>query len=119
MDVFAFGITTVPKSIKKFMENFHIDHDCVDFFIFHQANKAMNEKIREKLKIEPEKVPHSLHEFGNTSSASIPLTIVTQIAEQIKNKETRFVACGFGVGLSWCTVFFKTNNPVISKLVEL
>ena len=58
-------------------------------------------------------------EFGNTSSASIPLTIVTQLKGKVENVATKFICCGFGVGLSWGTVAFKTNGIVISELVEI
>lgn len=119
MDVFAFGITTVPKTVKKLLEKHQVSADSIDYFIFHQANKMMNEKIRKKLKLPPEKVPYSMQEFGNTSSASIPLTIVTQIADDTRIASLHFLACGFGVGLSWATVLFDTDHIVISDLVEV
>jgi 3-oxoacyl-[acyl-carrier-protein] synthase-3 len=119
MDVFAFGITTAPKSIKKLVSEYGIDTDNVEYYVFHQANKMMNETIRKKLKLIEEQVPYSMTHFGNTSSASIPLTIVTQIADKIRGKRTEIIGCGFGVGLSWGTVHFTTDSPVISKLVEL
>jgi 3-oxoacyl-[acyl-carrier-protein] synthase-3 len=119
MDVFAFGITTAPKSIKKLVSEYGIDTNNVEYYVFHQANKMMNETIRKKLKLTEEQVPYSMTHFGNTSSASIPLTIVTQIADKIKGKRTEIIGCGFGVGLSWGTVHFATESPVISKLVEL
>lgn len=119
MDVFAFGITTAPKSIKKLLSEYSLDINSIDYFLFHQANRMMNEKIRTKLKLEEERVPYSMTHFGNTSSASIPLTIVTQLGDKIVNKKTHNIGCGFGVGLSWGTVYFTLNNPVISKLVEL
>jgi 3-oxoacyl-[acyl-carrier-protein] synthase-3 len=50
MDVFSFGITTVPKAIKTFMERQSTSVEIFDYFIFHQANKFMNEKIRKKIK---------------------------------------------------------------------
>lgn len=119
MDVFAFGITTAPKSIKKLAEHFGFDWTSYDYFVFHQANFKMNETIRAKLKLTEEQVPYSLHDFGNTSSASIPITIVTQLKGKIENRKTKFIGCGFGVGLSWGTVAFETENIVISDLVEL
>ncbi len=119
MDVFSFGITTVPKSIKKLSEHFAIDYQEADFFVFHQANKKMNDMIVKKLKIDKDKVPSCMYHFGNTSSASIPLTIVTQLKGKIENQETKFICCGFGVGLSWGTVAFNSKNIVISDLVEI
>ena len=119
MDVFAFGITTAPKSIKKLIGEFNINRDNIDYYVFHQANRKMNETIRKKLKLSEEQVPYSMTHFGNTSSASIPLTIVTELADKVSGKKTEYVGCGFGVGLSWGTVHFSTDHPVISKLVEL
>jgi len=119
MDVFAFGITTAPKSVKKLMEKNNIAFDQVDYFIFHQANKMMNEKIRTKLKLDESKVPYCMQDFGNTSSASIPLTIVTQLAESMRNRQVKIIACGFGVGLSWGTVYFETDKIVCSELIEI
>ena len=79
----------------------------------------MNNMIVKKLKLAPEKVPSCMRFFGNTSSASIPLTIVTQLKGKVENSHTRFICCGFGVGLSWGTVAFETDNIVISDLVEI
>ena len=119
MDVFAFGISTAPKSIKKLAEHFGFDYLDADYYVFHQANMKMNNTIVKKLKLDPEKVPSCMYHFGNTSSASIPLTIVTQLKGKIENRTTKFICCGFGVGLSWGTVAIKTDNIVISDLVEV
>lgn len=119
MDVFAFGITTAPKSIKRLTEHFGMDYLDRDYYLFHQANMKMNNQIVKKLKLPLEKVPNSMYEFGNTSSASIPLTIVTQLKGKVEKKHTKFLCCGFGVGLSWGTVAFETNDLLISGLVEV
>lgn len=119
MDVFAFGISTAPKSIKKLVSEYNLSVNSIEYYVFHQANRKMNETIRKKLKLTEEQVPYSMTYFGNTSSASIPLTIITQLKDKIKNKRTELIGCGFGVGLSWGTVHFAIDHPVISQLVEL
>lgn len=119
MDVFSFGITTAPKSVKKLAEHFGINYLDADYFVFHQANMKMNNQIVKKLKLDPAKVPSCMYHFGNTSSASIPLTIVSQLKGKIEDKPTKFICCGFGVGLSWGTVAFETKNIIISDLVEV
>ena len=119
MDVFSFGITTAPKSIKKLAEHFGFDYLDYDYYIFHQANMKMNNQIVKKLKLDPEKVPSCMYRFGNTSSASIPLTIVGELNGKFENKPTKFICCGFGVGLSWGTVAFETKDIVISKIVNV
>ncbi|MCH5177802.1 MAG: ketoacyl-ACP synthase III [Prevotellaceae bacterium] len=118
MDVFAFGISTAPKSVKKLAEHFGFDYQTADYFVFHQANMKMNKMIIKKLKLDETKVPSSMYHFGNTSSASIPLTIVTQLKGKIEHQPTKFICCGFGVGLSWGSVSFETDNIIISDLVE-
>lgn len=119
MDVFSFGITTAPKSVKKLGEHFGFDYLDYDYFVFHQANMKMNNMIAKKLKLAPEKVPSCMYHFGNTSSASIPLTIVTELKDKCENNPAKFVCCGFGVGLSWGTVAFETQSLVVSELVEV
>ncbi len=119
MDVFSFGINKAPETIEKLCQHFSIDKETVDYFVFHQANLFMNEKIRKKLKLPAEKVPYSLKNFGNTSSATIVLTIITQLADKIKDGTHSFIACGFGVGLSWGSINFETKNLVCSDLIEI
>lgn len=118
MDVFSFGISTAPKSIKRLAEKYSFDYLNADYFIFHQANKKMNAMINKKLKLSDDKVPMCMDEYGNTSSASIPLTIVTRLYDKLHIPK-RLMCCGFGVGLSWGTVEFSTDGIVISNLIEV
>lgn len=119
MNVFSFAINKAPKSIKGLLEKTGESIESVDYVILHQANLFMNEKIRKKLKLVPEKVPYSLRNFGNTSCASIPLTMVTQCSEKLKSSIRKCIGCGFGIGLSWGSVLFETNNIVIPELIEV
>lgn len=119
MDVFSFGITKAPKSVKQLCDNFGIDKDNVDLFTFHQANLMMNEMIRKKLKLPEEKVPYCMDEFGNTSCASIPLALVTREREKLQTETLKHIACGFGVGLSWGSVYFETDKIAVPELIEI
>ena len=76
----------------------------------------LNEKIRKKLNIEADKVLYSLKDFGNTSSASIPLTLTVN-KNAVGSGPKKIVA--FGVGLSWGSVIFNTDKLICSGLVEL
>lgn len=118
MDVFSFGISRAPESVKNLASFSNIDLDNVDFFTFHQANMFMNEKIRKKLKLPEEKVPYSLKDFGNTSCTSIPLTLVTELQKELKGKKLSHIACGFGVGLSWGSCFFNTDHLICPNLIN-
>jgi 3-oxoacyl-[acyl-carrier-protein] synthase-3 len=117
--VFTFGISKAPKSVNAILEHFEINKDKIDYFIFHQANLFMNEKIRTKLKIDPSKVPYSLVEYGNTSSASIPLTMVTQLGSELKAGRKKLLACAFGVGLSWASVVFEGFDIKCPGIIEI
>jgi 3-oxoacyl-[acyl-carrier-protein] synthase-3 len=119
MDVFSFGIKEAPKSVNTLIEYFDLNKDQIDYITFHQANLFMNEQIRKKLKLPPEKVPYSLRDFGNTSSASIPLTFITQIRDELRRKKLRHIACGFGVGLSWGSMYFDTDRICCPPLIEV
>lgn len=119
MDVFSFGISTAPKSIKKLSEKYGLDCQAQDFYVFHQANKKMNSMITKKLKLPNEKTPSCLDEYGNTSSASIPLTLVTRLAVPLKEKKCKMLCCGFGIGLSWGTLALTSNKVVVSEIVEV
>lgn len=119
MDVFSFGITQAPKTIRELYDYASIDNESVDFALFHQANKMMNEMIRKKLKLEIEKVPYSLEKFGNTSSASIPVTLVTELSDNLRQGSHHLLLCGFGVGLSWGSCYLKTKNLFVLDLIEL
>lgn len=119
MDIFSFAINEVPDSVKKLLAYSGKTIHEIDYYLFHQANRQLNEFIRKTLRIEEEKCPYSLADFGNTSSASIPLTMVTGLRDKLVNEKLQLVGCGFGVGLSWCSVFFETENIVVSELVEI
>lgn len=115
--VFSFGISTVPKSIKAFCERLNINIETVDKILLHQGNKFMLDKIAKKIGATKEQVPSSLKDFGNTTSASIPLTIVSECSEEYETKKMNTIGCGFGTGLSWGTFHFVTDRIVCPKVV--
>lgn len=117
MSVFSFGISMPPKSIKRLCEVNGIDLASIDKLVLHQANLFMVQKIAKKLKVEPERVPISLGEYGNVTSASIPLTIVSECASDYRSKPMKTVACGFGTDLAWASVYMETNSMTIPDVI--
>lgn len=79
----------------------------------------INEKIIKKVKLGNARYPQSMRDFGNTSSASIPLSLVTEESNSLRNGKNLVVACGFGVGLSWGSVAFETDQIVVPPLIEV
>lgn len=117
MDVFSFAITKVPKAIKKLCSEFDVNLEDIDLLVLHQANKMIDEAIAKRMKMPMEKVPLSLRNYGNTTSASIPLTMVSESAEAYKNGKKRTLVCGFGTGLAWGAAYFETDNLVIPEVI--
>ena len=117
MSVFSFGISAPPKSIKRLCESCGVLLDDIDILLLHQANLFMLQKIAKKLKVDMQKVPSSLKDYGNTTSASIPLTIVSQCREEFSSKKIKSVACAFGTGLAWASAYIETEELVIPEIV--
>ncbi len=117
-DVFNFVASKVPKDIKRLCEATGEDLSSMDYYLLHQANDFMNQFLVKKLKIDSSKVPSSIAKFGNTSSVSIPLTIVSELNNKLQGQH-KLLLSAFGVGLSWGTVILNTDNCHISELVEI
>lgn len=116
--IFGFAIKRAPESIRRLMESFSIDDNQVDYYLLHQANKMINEKIIKKLKFALEKFPSNICDYGNTSSTAIPLMIVCKLKDQLADKHS--LACGFGGGLAYASTYFTTDKDfVCSDLVTL
>jgi len=119
VEVFNFSLREVKPNVMELLDFSNIELENIDFVVMHQANRLMNESVRKKLKVDKEKVPYSIEKFGNTSSASIPLTMVTELHETLKNKSNQLLLSGFGVGFSWGSVILTTNNIIVSELLEI
>ena len=99
MNVFSFAISKPPRSIETFMTDYGIDKERdVDYFLIHQANKMIVDRIVKKLKLPLEKVPYNLEEFGNLGGASIPSLMVTRLREQLMTGEKSLLMSSFRHG---------------------
>ncbi len=117
--IFNFGLREVAPNVETLLAEKKIEKDHIDFFVFHQANLLMLESIRKKLKVAAEKVPYSLYDYGNTSSATIPLTMVARLNEILQAGKCKLLLSGFGVGLSWGSAYLETENIVCPKVIEI
>ncbi len=117
MAVFNFAMKRVPKSIKAVAEASGITLDDIDWMVFHQANRFMTDFFVKKLKLNPEKVPYCIDRYGNTSSTSVPLTMVSELHDKLKDSD-RVVMAGFGAGLSWGVANIVMNGCKISPVIE-
>lgn len=99
--VFKFAVRAVPEVIQEALAEADIRVDEIDYFILHQANKRIVESVAKRLKTDIERFPMNMQEYGNTSSASIPI-LLDELNSQGKLKRgQKLVMSGFGAGLSW------------------
>lgn len=119
LEVFNFCMRQVPPAVKDLLAYADVAPEDVDAFVFHQANKLINDLLRKQLHLPVEKVPTTLTRYANTSSATIPLTIVSELGERIRSQEMNLLLCGFGVGLSWGTVLCRTDRIACPEVIEL
>lgn len=118
MNVFSFAISKPPRSIEAFMEENRINKNTdVDYFLIHQANKMMVDRIVKKLKLDTTKVPYNLEQFGNLGGASIPSLMVSRLGDKLTKGKNRLLMSSFGLGLTWGTMYMETEGVVVSELV--
>lgn len=116
--VLSFSTQRVPPAVEKLIAYAGASKDDIDYFVFHQANRMINETIRKKLGLPVEKVPSTLREFGNTSGASLPLTMTARINKELETGSKRLLLCGFGIGLSWGSCLLDIEGAVFPDFVE-
>lgn len=119
MDVFSFAITKAPKAIKKLCAEYEINIDNIDKLVIHQANKMIVETIAKRMKVSMEKVPLGLKNYGNTTSASVPMALLSECRESLILGKQKNLVCAFGTGLSWGAAYFVTNNIVCPEIQEI
>lgn len=121
MAVFTFAISKPAKTVASLLDELHIDKDNdIDYYLIHQANKLIVDRLVKKLKLPAEKVPYNLEEFGNTGGASVPGLMVTRLREQLQQEGNKRLLCSsFGLGLSWGTMLLNVEKLVIPELIEI
>ena len=99
--VFKFAVRKVPEVILEVLESNGLSTEDIDWFVIHQANRRIIESVARHLGISMERFPVNLQEYGNTSSASIPILLDEMKRSGKLKKGQRLVIAGFGAGLTW------------------
>lgn len=100
-ELFLFALTRVPPLVRCLLEASGWKDGDVEGFVFNQTSLFIMEHLAMRMKIPPERLILSLEEFGNTSSAGIPLTMTTRLRDRLQSASSRLVLAGFGGGYSW------------------
>ena len=117
-DVFNFVIREVPRDIKNTVAFAGKGIDSFDYVVFHQANNFINSYIAKKMKLDYTKIPSTIAKFGNTSSVSVPLTIVSELQGKLDGRKELLISA-FGVGMTWATGVLPFVDCKISDILEV
>ena len=106
-EVFKFAVRQMGESAVNVIEKAGLSKEDVDFLIPHQANIRIMEASRQRLDLPEEKMSKTVHKYGNTSAASIPISLVEELeAGKIKDNDL-LVMVGFGGGLTWGAIAMR------------
>ena len=117
-DVFNFVIREIPRDIKNTLAYADKSVDDFDYVVFHQANNFINSYIMNKMKLDANKIPSTIAKYGNTSSVSVPLTIISELKGKLDGKKELLLSA-FGVGMTWATGIVPFVDCRISDIVEV
>lgn len=116
--VLMFSLNEVADNIRNFRTQYAIDENNIDYYVFHQGQKIILQGIANECNIKWEKVLNSYEDYGNTSSASIPISICSNL-HKIKTKpQVNLLMSGFGIGLSWGCVYLNIDTDNILPVFE-
>ena len=118
-EVFAFTLRAVPRLISETLAHAGRQVEEIDAFVLHQANRFMLTHLAKKIGAKPEQAPVNIDRFGNTSSATLPLVLTTDLAERVTTAPATLALVGFGVGYSWGAAVLDTAPLACAETLYL
>jgi 3-oxoacyl-[acyl-carrier-protein] synthase-3 len=115
-DIFSFSTRRAPESIANVLRAAALAPEQIDHLVLHQANRLINDMVCRKAGFTATQALTSLERYGNTGSASIPVTL--SVNGDAVRRPAQLLACGFGVGLSWGSLLFSIGAHTPLVLVE-
>jgi len=117
-EVFNFVMADVPPLIESLLQTAGIERDAVDWWLFHQPNRFMLQKLAEKLRVPPERMPSNVVEhYGNSSGVTIPAAIALNLATAVTQQAFYVCLSGFGVGLTWSSMLMPLGPLRFCKTI--
>jgi 3-oxoacyl-[acyl-carrier-protein] synthase III len=111
-EVFKFAVRQMGESSVHVLDKAGLTKEDVDFLIPHQANIRIMEASRQRLELPEEKMSKTVQKYGNTSAASIPISLVEEVeAGKIKDGDV-IVLVGFGGGLTWGAIAMRWGKSL-------
>lgn len=118
-EVFNFVQRDVPPLIEELLGYAGFAKEDIDWYLFHQPNRFMLNKLADKLGVARERMPSNIVEnFGNSSGATIPVNMSFNLGDDLKSHEYTCCLSGFGVGLAWGAILMRIGNLRFNEIVN-
>lgn len=118
-NVFNFVQMEVPPMIESLLSFGGIDKKNIDYYMFHQPNRFMLEKLADQMQIPYEKMPSNIVErFGNASSVTIPTNISYNLGARLLDEQLKICLAGFGTGLTWSSMLMDMGGLSFCHSIE-
>ncbi|MBW9332828.1 ketoacyl-ACP synthase III [Herbaspirillum sp. RU 5E] len=118
--VFNFVQVEIPPMVEGLLEQGGMDIDAVDWFLFHQPNRFMLQKLADKIGIPHAKMPMNVVEkYGNSSGVTIPMAIVENLRGPLLAQRFQVCLAGFGVGLTWGSMLVELGELGFCDMIEI
>ncbi len=119
MAIFSYVVNNVFAYLSALMDELEVGPEDYSYAVFHQANAFMLRQLSRKLSFKPEQVPMSMSKYGNTSSASIPLNICSELSRTLSCHDSkRVLLSGFGAGLAYGAVDMQIHDLQSYGVIE-
>ncbi len=117
--VFNFVQREVPPMIDDLLRIAGISKEAIDYFLFHQPNRFMLQKLADKLGVPHDKMPMNVVEnFGNSSGTTIPTAIAFNLHEKLLRESLQVCLAGFGVGLTWSSMLLQLGPLDFCEMID-
>jgi 3-oxoacyl-[acyl-carrier-protein] synthase-3 len=117
--IFNFVQTEVPPLIEQLLARAGVPSTAVDYFLCHQPNRFMLEKLADKMKVPYARMPNNVVEhFGNSGSVTIPTVMAYNLRERLLREELQVCLAGFGGGLAWSAMLLKLGKLAFNQMAE-
>jgi 3-oxoacyl-[acyl-carrier-protein] synthase III len=117
--VFNFVQVEVPPLIESLLARAGVSKESVDYFLCHQPNRFMLQKLADKMKVPHAKMPSNVVErFGNSSGVTIPVAITFNLRDALLQREFTVCLAGFGVGLTWSAMLLRLGKLAFCEMMD-
>lgn len=113
-EVFKIAVQTLSNDVVEILAKNKISSEQIDLFIPHQANLRIIKAVQERLNLSDEKCVISVHKYGNTSAASIPMAMNDAYEENRLKKGNLVLLDAFGGGFTWGSALLKFGGENFS-----